>query len=118
MELLEKLLPPLVVALFMFVMNRNQKKRDDLLANEQKQKEKKEAEEKEAQKKKEELHIKQHQFQAKGMLLLIDSNDLALKSLKKLKDESGKALLNGELTAINKKVTEFKDEFETFIIEE
>ena len=51
------------------------------------------------------------------MLLLIDSNDLALKSLKKLKDESGKALLNGELTAINKKVTEFKDEFETFIIE-
>ena len=40
-----------------------------------------------------------------------------LKSLKKLKDESGKALLNGELTDINKKVTEFKDEFETFIIE-
>ena len=35
MELLEKLLPPLVVAIFMFVMNRNQKKRDDLLANEQ-----------------------------------------------------------------------------------
>ena len=117
MELLEKLFPPLIVAIFMFFMNRNQKKRDDAFVHEQKEKEKKELEEKEARKKKEEIHIKQHQFQAKGMLLLMDSNDLALKSLKKLKDESGKALLNGELTAINKKVTEFKDEFETFIIE-
>lgn len=106
MELLEKIAAPFVVALFMFFMNLSQRKRD-----------KKIEAEKEEQKKKEQTHIKQHQLQAKGMLLLIEGNEMALKSLKKLKDESGKALLNGEVTAINKKVTEFKDEFETFIIE-
>ena len=68
-------------------------------------------------KEKEAQHYSQHKIQTKGMLLLIDSNELALKSLKKLKDEDGKALLNGELTAINKKVTEFKNEYEQFLID-
>lgn len=106
MELLEKLITPLIVAIFMFIMNRNQKKRDE-----------KEAEAKLKKEKNEQQHMKQHQFQTKGMLLLVDSNKLALESLKKLKDEKGKALLNGELTAINRKVSDFKEEFETFIIE-
>lgn len=106
MELLEKLLTPLIVAIFMFIINRNQAKRD-----------KRESEVKEELRMKEKHHIEMHNLHTKGFFILIDSNKLALESLKKLKDEKGKALLNGELIAINKKVNEFKQEFETFIIE-
>lgn len=99
MEILKLLISPIIVGLlvgiFMIVINRGQKKRDE----------------------KEDVHIRYHNMTTKGMFLLIDSNKLALESLKKLKDDKGKALLNGELTAINQKINEYKIDFETFIIE-
>ena len=106
MDFLYKIAPALIVALFMFYMNRVQTKRDKAA----------EAHKKELAEK-EDKHLGSHNLLTKGMWLQIESNRLALESLKKLKDERGKALLNGELTAINRKINEFKTEFENHLIE-
>lgn len=90
----------------MLFINRSQKKRDE-----------KEDEKLKLIHDKEQKHNNYHTMQTKAIFLLIDSNKLALDSLKKLKDENGKHLLNGEVTAYQKDVTEFKKSFETFIIE-
>jgi len=106
MEILKLLISPIVVGIFMFLLNKNQRKRDD-----------KEAEKLKEFREKEQKHLCMHQMHTKGVLLSIESTKLALESLKKLRDEKGKALLNGELAAMNKEVGEFKKEFENFIIE-
>lgn len=95
MDILLKFLPPLLVAIFMFFLNKDQKKRDM----------------------KNDVNKKQAEFHTKGLMLNMEATTIALNALKKLKDEKGKALLNGELTAINKKVESFRNEFENFIIE-
>lgn len=105
-DILLKFLPPLLVAVFMFFLNRNQKKRDTH-----------EAELKSELTKKNEVQKKQTELHTKGLMLNMEATTIALNALKKLKDEKGKALLNGELTAINKKVEAFRSEFENFIIE-
>lgn len=106
MEYFKLLISPLLVAVIMFYFNRSQRKRDE-----------KEALKFSELQKKEIRHASNHYMQIKGMLLLIDGNKLALESLKKLRDEKGKALLNGELTAMNRDICEFKKILETFIIE-
>ena len=106
MEYVKLLLSPLLVAVIMFYFNRTQKRRD----------EKESAKFREFQEK-EKKHISMHQMHTKGMFLSIEGTKLALESLKKLRDDKGKSLLNGELTAMNKDFCEFKKEFETFIIE-
>lgn len=106
MEIFKLFLPSLTVAIFMFFLNRNQKKRDEESATKVTELQKKE-----------QKHSHSHNMQTKGILLLIDGNKLALESLKKLRDEKGKALLNGELNTMNKDINDFKKELETFIIE-
>jgi len=106
MEIVKLLISPLIVGIFMFMLNKNQRKRDET----------EEAKLKEFRAK-EQKHLCMHQMHTKGVLLSIESTKLALESLKKLRDEKGKALLNGELAAMNKAVGDFKKEFENFIIE-
>jgi len=106
MEILKLLISPVIVGIFMFLLNRNQRKRDETEAAKLKE-----------FRDKEQKHQCMHQMHTKGVLLSIESTKLALESLKKLRDPAGKALLNGELTAMNKAVGEFKKELENFIIE-
>jgi len=106
MEILKLFLSPVIVGIFMLFINRSQKKRDE-----------KEDEKLKLIHEKEQKHACYHNMQTKAIFLLIDSNKLALESLKKLKDENGKHLLNGEVASYHRDVTEFKKNFETFIIE-
>src|ERR1035437_4914138 len=106
MDILRMFLSPVIVGILMFLLNRNWKRRD-----EKEESIKKERHEQELK------HLHQHNMQTEGMLLLIKGNKSALESLKKLKDDKGNALLNGEVTAINKEISDYNKKFETFIIE-
>lgn len=99
MEILEKFLAPFLVAVFMFIMNRQQSKRDK----------KKEAAEVAAK--------RLNQILTKGVVINIEASSTLLTAVKKLKDEKGKALLNGEVRAINEKVEKFNTELEEFLIQ-
>lgn len=99
MEMLEKFIPAFVVAVFMFIINRQQLKRDK----------KKDADQLAAK--------RLNQILTKGVVINIEASSTLLTAVKKLKDEKGKALLNGEVRAINEKVEKFNTELEEFLIQ-
>lgn len=99
MDVFLKFLPPLMVALFMFYYSRQQSKRD-------------------REKESREKAVKQlNQILTKGVVINMEASTTVLSALKKLKDEKGRALLNGEVRAISDKVVKFNEELEQYLIE-
>lgn len=62
-------------------------------------------------------HKKRQDLIVKAIFILLDANETQLKSMKRLKDEKGKPIVNGELDAYKAKLEVFHREFEDFIIE-
>jgi len=99
MDIIMQFLSPLMVGLFMFVYTRKQAKRDK---------------EKEAHEK----AVKQlNQIIIKGVVISAESSTVMLTAIKKLKDENGKPLLNGEVRTASDKVLKFKEELQEYLIE-
>ena len=63
------------------------------------------------------LHKKRQDLIVKAIFILLDANETQLKSMKRLKDDKGKPIVNGELDAYKAKLETFHKDFEDFIIE-
>ena len=79
---------------------------------EEEKKQRKEKEHEEQQKKDEAFNMMR-----KAIFLIIKSSTIQIHAIKKLKDDNGKPLINGELEKLDDKLSEFYEEFGDIILE-
>lgn len=66
--------------------------------------------------KKEAVSTKHSQLMMTAIVMLLQSSEIQITALKKIKDENNKPLINGELATMKDKISNFNDELEKFLI--